>query len=170
MSEEQTVASRFSAQDLHYDNLLRELEIKRIYEKIIDDCFEKIKRADKQLSRDYTEYRVPFSVMGEKYYNFTECLCHIMFTLRKAGFYVRYFAPNKLFICWPNYEKKEKEIKKIKFLKYEHERSNDLLNKTGTVRPVVKEKHAQLQENPFEDGLLLEDGKKALLLPEPEYD
>lgn len=161
-------SDRFSAQDLHYDNLLRELEVKKIYERVVDECFDKIKRADKQLNRDYTDYRVPFSVMGEKYYNFTECLCYTMFTLRKAGFYVRYFAPNKLFICWPDYEKSEKEIKKIKFLKYEDEKSHDLLTKTGTIRPVVKDKHAVLQENPYGEGLLLEDGKRTIVIPDDD--
>jgi len=155
-------SDRFSAQDLHYDNLLREMEIKRIYEKITDQCFEKIKRADKQLNRDYTEYLVPFNIMGEKYYNFTECLCHIMFTLRKAGFYVRYLVPNKIFICWPNFEKKEKELKKLKFLKYEDEKSHELINKTGTIHPVIKEKHAKLQENPFSEGLLIENVLKEI--------
>jgi hypothetical protein len=157
---------RFSAQDLHYDNLLREFEIKKLYEKIADECFDKIKRADKQLSRDYTEYRIPFSIMGEKYYNFTECLCHVMFTLRKAGFYVRFFAPNKIYICWPNYEKNEKELKKIKFLKYEHYRSEELWKKNKTIRPIAKETHLLLQENPFNDDtlLLLKKPEMAVLL------
>lgn len=135
-SESTKLNTRFSAQDLHYSNMLKELEIKKVYEKIADECFKKIERANECIKRDYTEFKVPFTYMGEKDYNFSECLCHIIFTLRKAGFYIRYFAPNTLFICWPDYEKIEKEKKKFKFLEYEHNKSQSILT-TPTASPTL---------------------------------
>ena len=167
---------RFSVQDLHYNNLLKDLQIKKIYEKITDDLFRKIERANETIKRDFTEFKVPYNYMGAKDYNFSECLCHIIFTLRKAGFYVRYQAPNSLFICWPDYEKLEKERRKIKFLEYEHKKSQALLQLEGTLRPKAKDVHKQLQANPHasENGAdllsLINNNKKnnnILMLPGP---
>lgn len=169
------LTGRFSAQELHYNNLLKDLQIKKVYEKIADDCFRKIERANETIKRDFTEYKVPFTFMGEKDYNFSECLCHIIFTLRKAGFYVRYFAPNTLYICWPDYEKMEKEQKKIKFLEYEHKKSHAILKTEGTVRPKAKDDQKRLQNNPHANEDILNklriQGKPNFLaLPGPDQD
>jgi len=158
--------NRFSVQELHYNNLLKEMKLKKIYEQVTDSCFTKIKRANEQISRDYTEFIVPLTVMGSKDYNFTECICHIMFTLRKSGFYVRFVYPNKLYIFWPNYEKKKQEINKIKFLKFENDKTHRLIKKDGTLRPKAKSTHATLQENPYSETELLSiTQNKALTLP-----
>lgn len=166
MDSEFKLNDRFSVQDLHYNNLIKDLQIKKTYEKIADDCFRKIERANETIKRDFTEFKIPFTYLGEKDYNFSECLCHVIFTLRKAGFYVRYFAPNTLYVFWPDYEKMEKEHKKIKFLEYEHKKSHAILKKDGTVRPIEKTDQKRLQENPHANDssvLLQSEGKPKLL-------
>jgi hypothetical protein len=93
----------------------------KIYEKVLNLCYQKILNTNKQYD-DYTcTYIVPNVVFGLPLYNFDECVQFIMNKLIEKGFEIIYAIPNIIHISWKPVEKninKQLYIPQNKYIEY----------------------------------------------------
>jgi hypothetical protein len=95
-------------------NILKE----RVLHGILEDLLVKIKYMHRNGSKD-TILEVPKTKIGFPPYNYSECLYFVINKLREQDFYVKYLAPNKLYISWYSEEEISKKIEIDKFIKLE---------------------------------------------------
>jgi hypothetical protein len=61
-------------------------------------------------------YNVPKILLGYPSYDYDELLCYLILKLRNNNFFVKYIAPNQLYISWYDHEHLEKLRKEKKFI------------------------------------------------------
>lgn len=95
----------YTIEDINNEEKLRQEEINKIYMKLLNMCYEDIKIANRQYSRNFTIFEVPNIIVGEPYFNQIDAIIFIINRLRKNGMYVRFKKPKFIFISWLNKDK-----------------------------------------------------------------
>jgi hypothetical protein len=84
-----------------------------IYNKILEKCYHKIKKASEN-DQSYLLFTVPEFIIGLPVYNLTYCAAYIIHNLKKNNYMTKFFNPNIIFINWsydtPEYFEPEKTI------------------------------------------------------------
>jgi hypothetical protein len=101
------VCKRLSIYDLH-DEINRKKEVReKVYEKILEICYNKIRSASKkEMYKVY--FDVPEFVIGLPVYKLNDCIQYVMNNLRSNNFIVEYYFPKILYISW-DFEEINKE-------------------------------------------------------------
>lgn len=120
------------ANDLYYTNKVNDLKKEIEYESILDDCLRIIVK-EYSKSKSGIVFEVPKFRRQVEGYDLADCVCFMILSLRKKGFYVRYTQPNYLFIGIKDINKEKERVKKMKFLCYEHLKTCNLLNESKTL-------------------------------------
>jgi len=105
---------RINILDLH--KIVNDRKDKHImcYEKVLELSHNKIKKAASQKSLRCL-FEVPNYVFGYPLFNLNECIDFVISELKKNGFVVNYYFPNKIYISWDFEEINEsKRIEKPK--------------------------------------------------------
>jgi len=90
------------AEDLRKDQNERNAKKKKTFKKIYNKIEQKISIAN-SINNFYILYEIPEFILGIPLYSITEALSYIKHKLKKNGFKVEYYQPNKLLIEWfPN--------------------------------------------------------------------
>lgn len=103
-------------EDLHKEDLLRDFEVLKSYEKILECCQEEIQYVHRYNRKDKMLFNVPRGIPDESEYDFVSCVNYIIKALRVAGFYVRFIRPHYVYISWTNSKIVERKFKELKIL------------------------------------------------------
>lgn len=109
---------RFSTSvfEIQKKQLEREQRRTKIYTKILENCFKRIKLcADKE--ETVCIYTLPEYIVGVPLYNMTDCIMFILQNVKSKGFNCRYYHPYTIIITWSTTRKcleykNDKEINK----------------------------------------------------------
>lgn len=88
-----------SVNDLIQDKNKRVERRKECFDKVLDQCCSKIKKAAK-LDKTFCLYDVPEFILGYPLYNINECMTYVIDKLAKNGFAVQYFFPRYIVVSW----------------------------------------------------------------------
>lgn len=103
-------------EDLHKEDLIREFEIQKSYEKILHRCQLEIQDTHRYMRKDKMLFTVPLGLPDEPDYEFPACLVYLAKSLRTSGFYIRFVRPNFLYIAWTNPRRSERKVNELKML------------------------------------------------------
>lgn len=137
--------SSLTIEDIQLQDTLREAYLKKIYDKILNECCDYIREVHRRLHRRDTIYEVPYGFPGEEDYDFLACLVHILQELRASGFYVRYVHPNLLYISWLNKERETKRMNDLKRLMLEDILTKRTIGKANKKIEYHQEKQKMLE-------------------------
>ena len=71
-----------------------------VYTSVYEDCLNKLQYNNDILKKTNFHYEIPPLFYGYPMYNTKECICHLVYWLRRAGYIVIYRYPYSLFIDW----------------------------------------------------------------------
>ena len=101
--------SMININDLFSDQKQKEKQKEEIYDNVLKNCHNKIKRAVKLSPYDnFCFYIIPKFIYGVPLYNVDKCINYLVVHLTKNGFKINYTHPNLLLISW----EKQKELSK----------------------------------------------------------
>jgi len=101
--------SMININDLFADQKQKEKQKEEIYDNVLKNCHNKIKRAVKLSPYDnFCFYIIPKFIYGVPLYNVDKCINYLVVHLTKNGFKINYTHPNLLLISW----EKQKELSK----------------------------------------------------------
>jgi len=101
--------SMININDLFADQKQKEKQKEEIYDSVLKNCHNKIKRAVKLSPYDnFCFYIIPKFIYGVPLYNLEKCINYLVVHLTKNGFKLNYTHPNLLLISW----EKQKELAK----------------------------------------------------------
>lgn len=124
--------------DIEYEEKLREERAYKIYEKLLDECCGHIRTVYRHYRKKQVLFNVPFNYLNDDDYDFRECLCYIIDSLRNSGFYVRYLKPITIYISWVNKEQENKKRKNQKKLIMEDLLTNKTINGSSDSEKDIK--------------------------------
>lgn len=102
----------------NFDNFSEKINIDELYDKKKQNDMNKLNLFNKILNRihiriknksklNYNEqflwYLVPEIILGVPNYDQANCIAYLIDKLKISGFYVKYYHPNLIFICWANW-------------------------------------------------------------------
>jgi len=103
-------------EDLHKEDIIKEFEVLKSYEKILDCCQEEIQYTHRYNRKDKMLFNVPRGVPDEPEYEFVACVIYIIKALRDSGFYVRFVRPHFIYVSWANPKIAERRMNELKAL------------------------------------------------------
>ena len=116
--------SMININDLFADQKQKEKHKEEIYDNVLKNCHNKIRRAVKLSPyNNYCFYIIPKFIYGVPLYNIDKCIHYLVVHLTKNGFQINYTHPNLLLISW----EKPKEISK---------QSDPLFNNNSNVKSI----------------------------------
>lgn len=89
----------YSIQEIHKKQREKEKMRIKIYEKIAEKCFNKIKETSNN-EIAYCFFQIPEYIPGYPIYNMTECIMYLINLLHEKGFKARYCDKFMIFISW----------------------------------------------------------------------
>ena len=92
--------NEFSVFEIHKKQRKKEINKLKLYRKIINKCFAKIRLA---VDRDqlFCFFQIPEYIRGYPLFNMTNCLFFILDNLSKKGFSCKYCGKYQIYITWP---------------------------------------------------------------------
>ena len=95
---------KINIDELYDRNHRREDKMLSIFKKILNRLHKRIEITAKQKPNEkYIWFTVPSYIFGEPTYEHGQCIAHIIQNLADNGFYVKYLAPNTVFVSWENW-------------------------------------------------------------------
>jgi hypothetical protein len=91
-----------SVDDLHKEDLLKIYKMQKVYDRIINRCYDDILQVHRYDRKNKMFFTVPLEIFEQPEYNFIDCVAYAIKEIRGGGFYVRYIRPNLLYISWNN--------------------------------------------------------------------
>ena len=106
---------KLNASDIINQQDLQNRKRIRIYKKVLDKCYNRIKFTAKKNTK-WCFYTVPNYMVGVPLYDVNACIIFMIKQLHSGGFLVKYTHPNLIYISWnkPN----KQEVNKNKQIKY----------------------------------------------------
>jgi hypothetical protein len=90
---------KINAFELQKKQYNKELSRIKIYEKILEKCYYKIKSSSNN-ENTYCFYVIPEYILGVPIFNLTNCVIYLIKKLRENGFICKYCHPLNLYISW----------------------------------------------------------------------
>jgi hypothetical protein len=93
--------SMININDLFADQKQKEKHKEEIYDNVLKNCHNKIRRAVKLSPyNNFCFYIIPKFIYGVPLYNIDKCINYLVVYLTKNGFQINYTHPNLLLISW----------------------------------------------------------------------
>ena len=93
--------SMININDLFADQKQKEKHKEEIYDNVLKNCHNKIRRAVKLSPyNNFCFYIIPKFIYGVPLYNIDKCINYLVVHLTKNGFQINYTHPNLLLISW----------------------------------------------------------------------
>ena len=93
--------SMININDLFADQKQKEKHKEEIYDNVLKNCHNKIRRAVKLSPyNNFCFYIIPKIIYGVPLYNLEKCIAYLFINLTKNGFIINYAHPNLLLISW----------------------------------------------------------------------
>jgi hypothetical protein len=93
--------SMININDLFADQKQKEKHKEEIYDNVLKNCHNKIRRAVKLSPyNNFCFYIIPKFIYGVPLYNIDKCINYLVVNLTKNGFQINYTHPNLLLISW----------------------------------------------------------------------
>lgn len=127
----------FNIYEIHKRDLLKEFELRKIYDKILGECKEFILEVYERMGKYQTIYCVPYGVPENTEFDFFNCMVYLISALRNDGFFVKYLKPNMIYISWFNEKKNKRRIENIKKLYLENLETQKLLNGGAKTKKMI---------------------------------
>lgn len=70
------------------------------FKKILEKCFNRIKKAALVSKMQMCVYEVPEFMLGHPFYNMQECIIYLIDQLKDRGYNVRYYFPKSIVVQW----------------------------------------------------------------------
>ena len=93
---------KLNASDIINQQDLQNRKRIRIYKKVLDKCYNRIKFTAKKNTK-WCFYTVPNYMVGVPLYDVNACIIYMIKQLHSGGFLIKYTHPNLLFISWKHY-------------------------------------------------------------------
>jgi len=88
-----------SVDDILIQQKIRNKKKIRIYKKVLEKCYHRIKFASKKDIK-WCFFVVPNYIVGTPLYNVNACIIYVIKQLERGGFLVKYTHPNLIYISW----------------------------------------------------------------------
>lgn len=93
--------SMININDLFADQKQKEKHKEEIYDNVLKNCHNKIRRSVKLSPyNNFCFYIIPKFIYGVPLYNIDKCINYLVINLTKNGFQINYTHPNLLLISW----------------------------------------------------------------------
>ena len=95
---------KISLDDLYDKKQQHDLSKLNVFNKILNRIHQKIQLTSRQkIDEQFCWFVIPEIMIGVPKYDAASCIAYIYEKLRDNGFYVKYYHPNLIFICWKNW-------------------------------------------------------------------
>ena len=95
---------KISLDDLYDKKQQHDLSKLNVFNKLLNRIHSKIQLTSRQkIDEQFCWFVIPEIMIGVPKYDAASCIAYIYEKLRDNGFYVKYYHPNLIFICWKNW-------------------------------------------------------------------